>query len=675
VFGKLRTALCVSLVGAAGALGVAALTAGSAGAAVTYYVAPAAAGGSDTNDCTSPTVTVAPIGPCLTIDHAASLAVAGDSISVAPGTYTETLATAVPVAVTLSGGGATTISGLQATDGISASGGGAVTLSGDTISGAPTAVSDTNANALTLTGDTINNYSVAGVNAAGTVTSTSTITGGAGADGIVMAGGSISGGSITGNGTGVVSTGAITVAAGTITGNTTGVSNGGTFSGTISGNGTAILNNGAVRAGSSVSGATTGINNANGTVTGSTIANNTGTGVSGGTVTGSEITGNGTGIANTANAQQNRIVGNTTGVNGGTATDDWWGCDSGPGGTGCDTATGGATTSPYLVLKVNANPANIDITPASAATTLPTTSSITETMSPSDGSSGSVSSFPEISVLLSTDTGCLVSQSPCYASNYSVPLVGGNSEFPVSLSSQAAGTADVTAKDGVNGTPTPATSVTITNPNAPAPSSSTSGSSGGGDTGNNSNYVSPYGSVGSKNPQTVYVPVSQPPPTTSSAASSTPAADRATVATANGKALTKGPVVATKAGIITLVLENPSRTNQLVEVFFTVKVNNKLKVLASKGVKFQGVKSLTLHLRVSRFARSLLKIHGNRLRVTYTVDIDNAVTARNLMLKIVPANAGKNAKKANTKNAKNAKKLKKAKQHKQHKKSKAAKRG
>jgi predicted outer membrane repeat protein len=45
-----------------------------------------------------------------------------------------------------------------------------------------------------------------------------------------------------------------------------------------------------------------------------------------------------------------------------TATDNWWGCNGGPGASGCDTAddeAGTLTTNPWLVLSVSANPTQI----------------------------------------------------------------------------------------------------------------------------------------------------------------------------------------------------------------------------------------------------------------------------------------------------------------------------
>ena len=71
-----------------------------------------------------------------------------------------------------------------------------------------------------------------------------------------------------------------------------------------------------------------------------------------------------------ANMHYNRFTGNTaatgSAVNLGTAsgatvdaTDNWWGCNTGPGTAGCDTATGGPTVSPRLVLTATASPATV----------------------------------------------------------------------------------------------------------------------------------------------------------------------------------------------------------------------------------------------------------------------------------------------------------------------------
>ena len=99
--------------------------------------------------------------------------------------------------------------------------------------------------------------------------------------------------------------------------------------------------------------------------------------VTGSTFTGNSVTGGaaayGGAISVTGNAptlHYNRFTGNTAATgsavaipyaNGTTvnATDNWWGCNSGPGTAGCDSATGGPTVSPRLVLTATASPATM----------------------------------------------------------------------------------------------------------------------------------------------------------------------------------------------------------------------------------------------------------------------------------------------------------------------------
>jgi parallel beta-helix repeat protein len=72
---------------------------------------------------------------------------------------------------------------------------------------------------------------------------------------------------------------------------------------------------------------------------------------------------NDTGATTTAQATAhfNRIVGNSVGLDNGTtttvdATNNWWGSNAGPGGTGSDTVSGPVTFNPWLVLQVTASP-------------------------------------------------------------------------------------------------------------------------------------------------------------------------------------------------------------------------------------------------------------------------------------------------------------------------------
>ncbi|MDX6406725.1 MAG: trimeric autotransporter adhesin [Blastocatellia bacterium] len=65
-----------------------------------------------------------------------------------------------------------------------------------------------------------------------------------------------------------------------------------------------------------------------------------------------------------ANLSFNRIVGNSvTGANNVdgtlTAENNWWGCNAGPGNTGCDGSTGTVDFNPWLVLGISASPANV----------------------------------------------------------------------------------------------------------------------------------------------------------------------------------------------------------------------------------------------------------------------------------------------------------------------------
>jgi len=90
------------------------------------------------------------------------------------------------------------------------------------------------------------------------------------------------------------------------------------------------------------------------------------------TITGSTFTGNSTGASGaivvdggSAALHYNRLTGNTaasgsavySGVGAAVnATDNWWGCNTGPGTLGCDAVSGGPTVSPRLVLTASASP-------------------------------------------------------------------------------------------------------------------------------------------------------------------------------------------------------------------------------------------------------------------------------------------------------------------------------
>jgi hypothetical protein len=97
------------------------------------------------------------------------------------------------------------------------------------------------------------------------------------------------------------------------------------------------------------------------TVTGSTF---TGNSVSGGAS--SDVGGAIEVTSGTAALHYDRFVGNSAPAggalhSGGTtdATENWWGCNTGPGTAGCDSVTGSATVSPRLVLTATASPATV----------------------------------------------------------------------------------------------------------------------------------------------------------------------------------------------------------------------------------------------------------------------------------------------------------------------------
>ncbi len=128
------------------------------------------------------------------------------------------------------------------------------------------------------------------------------------------------------------------------------------------------------------------------TVTGSRFVNNTVTSTAGGaaqgagvlveagtlSLTGSTFTGNSVsgGVGSTGGAiyssaatalHYNRFAGNVApagqavSIASGSvdAAENWWGCNTGPGGAGCDTVNGAATVSPRLVLTATASPATV----------------------------------------------------------------------------------------------------------------------------------------------------------------------------------------------------------------------------------------------------------------------------------------------------------------------------
>ena len=75
--------------------------------------------------------------------------------------------------------------------------------------------------------------------------------------------------------------------------------------------------------------------------------------------------GNSWGIGNGNRIHHNRVYGNTTTGADNTsptqidAADNWWGCNEGPGTTGCDLASGSVDHDPWLVLGLTANPMSV----------------------------------------------------------------------------------------------------------------------------------------------------------------------------------------------------------------------------------------------------------------------------------------------------------------------------
>ena len=100
-----------------------------------------------------------------------------------------------------------------------------------------------------------------------------------------------------------------------------------------------------------------------GFVTGTTVEGNSISGLTHGVLADNNAGGEQSGTA----VHFNRIVGNATAglQNNGTtaidAIDNWWGCNEGPGQTGCDAVVGPADADPWLVLGVSASPASIKV--------------------------------------------------------------------------------------------------------------------------------------------------------------------------------------------------------------------------------------------------------------------------------------------------------------------------
>lgn len=143
------------------------------------------------------------------------------------------------------------------------------------------------------------------------------------------------------------------------------------------------------------------------------------------TITGNHLAGNVRGInvaesGLTSPAQMqvhfNEIVGNSTaGIENNSsvtidATNNWWGCNSGPNTSGCDSTTGSVTGDPWLELTIGANPSTIAPSGYPTADTSTITASLTMN---SDGvdTSGSGHVIDGTSVAFATTDGSLASTS------------------------------------------------------------------------------------------------------------------------------------------------------------------------------------------------------------------------------------------------------------------------
>lgn len=167
----------------------------------------------------------------------------------------------------------------------------------------------------------------------------------------------------------------------------------------------------------------------------------------------------------------NRFQGNFTGAPNGAvvneqtislnAENNWFGCNAGPGGTGCDTVfqpgSGGVSFTPYLQLNASANPSSV---PVGGATT------VAATMQASTGNTPpAVSNFPAVPVSFGVDSGTLSALSSKFSSGIA----------PVTFTAPGSpGTSNVTATLD-NATATAQIAVTA------APPSSGSGSGGSGE--------------------------------------------------------------------------------------------------------------------------------------------------------------------------------------------------
>ena len=189
------------------------------------------------------------------------------------------------------------------------------------------------------------------------------------------------------------------------------------------------------------------------------------------TFTGNTVTDNSTGIhvgfdgadTSAVDAGSNRIVGNETGVVSSApavdAENNWWGCNGGPGSTGCDTVDGTVDSDPHVVLELSASPTSIETGGA--------TSELTAAFVGSDGSEP-VLPFDGLPVGWTTDLGSVAATS-------NIADEEANNTF---TSGATAGTANISASfDNA----TDGAQVAVVAP-TPAPDPGGNGGDGGGDT-------------------------------------------------------------------------------------------------------------------------------------------------------------------------------------------------
>jgi nitrous oxidase accessory protein NosD len=140
------------------------------------------------------------------------------------------------------------------------------------------------------------------------------------------------------------------------------------------------------------------------------------------------------------------------------AADNWWGCNAGPGESGCSETSGDVTSDPWLVLGVSASPASLHTGESSTVTA--------DLTHDSDGAdaSGSGTLLDGTSVSFATDLGTLSASSADTTSG----------KASVTLGSATAGTANVSSTFGGQTVSTPIVFAT------PSSTPTTTTSSGGG---------------------------------------------------------------------------------------------------------------------------------------------------------------------------------------------------